>query len=76
MYYDTLRQVYPARGGGSGQVLRQKTGEERLLLGMELYEIAFKAMQDGISHKHPGWDAQQIRAETAKRFSRACTLAR
>jgi hypothetical protein len=50
-------------------VLRGKTGEERLRLGMELYDIAFKTVQDGIRHQHPKWNASQVRAETLRRFA-------
>lgn len=52
-------------------ILRRKTGEERLRLGMELYEMAYKAVQDGIRHQHPGWKPDQVRAETLRRFALA-----
>jgi hypothetical protein len=52
-------------------ILRRKTGEERLRLGMELYEMAFRVVQDGVRHQFPGWNAKQVYTETLRRFALA-----
>lgn len=52
-------------------MLRSKTGEERLRMGMALYDMAFRTVQDGVKHQHPEWAQEQVKAETIKRFARA-----
>ena len=52
-------------------ILRRKTGDERLRLGMELYDMAFRTVQDGVRHQFPEWDTKQVHAETLRRFALA-----
>ncbi len=52
-------------------ILRRKTGEERLRIDMGLYDMAFRTVQDGVKHQHPEWDEEQIHAETLRRFALA-----
>jgi hypothetical protein len=52
------------------KVLRKMTGEQRVLLGFELHDLALRLMQDGIRDRHPEYDERQIQQETAKRLLR------
>jgi len=51
-------------------ILRKMTGEQRLVLGFELHDLALRLMQDGIRDRHPEYDARQIQQETTKRLLR------
>jgi len=46
------------------------TGQQRVLLGCELYDLALRLMQDGIRHRHPEYDDRQVQQETTKRMLR------
>ncbi len=52
------------------EVLRKMTGEQRVVLGFELHDLALRLMQDGIRDRHPEYDDRQIQQETAKRLLR------
>jgi len=51
-------------------ILRKMTGQQRVLLGCELYDLAIRLMQDGIRHRHPEYDDRQVQQETKKRMLR------
>ncbi|MDO9390910.1 MAG: hypothetical protein Q7U71_03950 [bacterium] len=52
------------------EVLRKMTGEQRVVLGFELHDLALRLMQDGIRDRHPEYDDRQIQQETTKRLLR------
>jgi hypothetical protein len=52
------------------EALRKMTGEQRVVLGFELHDLALRLMQDGIRDRHPEYDDRQIQQETAKRLLR------
>ena len=52
------------------EALRKIIGEQRVVLGFELHDLALRLMQDGIRDRHPEDDDRQIQQETAKRLLR------
>jgi len=52
------------------EILRKMTGEQRLLLGFELHDLALRLMQDGIRNRHPEYDDRQVQQETKRRLLR------
>lgn len=51
-------------------VLRKMTGEQRLVVGFELHDLALRLMQDGIRDRHPEYDDRQVQQETKRRLLR------
>lgn len=51
-------------------ILKKMTGEQRVLLGFELHDLAIHLMQDGIRDRHPEYDERQVNQETAIRLLR------
>ena len=51
------------------QVLRLKTGAERLQIASEMFSSARQMIISMLRSQHPDWDEQKINAETARRLS-------
>jgi hypothetical protein len=51
------------------EVLRGKTGAERLAIAFGLYSSARRMLISALRSKHPDWDEEQIDAEAARRLS-------
>ena len=51
------------------QVLREKSGAERLRIGDGLFSFARELIESSIRAAHPDWDETRIAAETARRLS-------
>ena len=52
------------------QVLRQKSGAERLRIANDLFRFAQTMIRGSLRSAHPDWDDAQIEHETARRISR------
>jgi hypothetical protein len=50
-------------------MLRQKTGAERLAIAFGLFSSARRMLLSHLRTEHPDWDEQQIIAEAARRLS-------
>ena len=70
----------PCKGNGSvphveviddamAQVLRLKTGAERLRIASGMYAFARKALLAHIRTQHPQWTEGEVRRETSRRLS-------
>jgi hypothetical protein len=51
------------------EVLRRKTGAERLQIAYGLFRTAQRLIRSRLRSQHPSWDEAQINAETARRIS-------
>lgn len=51
------------------EVLRLKTPAERLCIGFNLWESAFRMLKAHLGKTHPEWNTGQIEKEVAKRLS-------
>jgi len=51
------------------QVLRLKTGAERLQIASEMFSSARQMIINMLRSQHPDWDEQKVNAETARRLS-------
>ena len=51
------------------EVMRQKTPQERLMIGFRMWESAREIVRASIQQNHPDWNEKQIRRETARRMS-------
>ena len=51
------------------QVLRTKTGAERLKIADGMFETARKLIQARVRSQHPDWTPEQVNAEVARRLS-------
>ena len=51
------------------QVLRAKTGGERLKIASDMFAAARKLIQARVRSQYPDWTDQQINTETARRLS-------
>ena len=51
------------------EILRQKTGAERLAIANAMFSSARKMIISHLRTEHPDWDEQQIIRETARRLS-------
>lgn len=47
---------------------RQMTGQQRLQIGFELYDLAEDMVRCSVRQQHPDWDADQVAAEVRRRF--------
>ena len=63
------RQVIEVVDDGMAQVLRGKTGAERLRIADGLFSFARELITSSIRAAHPDWDDPRIAAETARRIS-------
>ena len=50
-------------------VLAQKTGSERLAIAAGMFRSARRMIESHLRSEHPDWDAEQVRAETARRLT-------
>jgi hypothetical protein len=46
------------------EIIKKFSGEKRVLLGAELYEIVRQLIMDGFRNRHPGLDEWDIRKKT------------
>jgi len=51
------------------EVLRQKTGAERLRIAFGLWESARRMLTSHLSAEHPDWDEEKVQREVARRIS-------
>ncbi|MDI6722952.1 MAG: hypothetical protein QMD97_05305 [Candidatus Aenigmarchaeota archaeon] len=51
------------------EVLRHKTPAERLQIGFNLLESAYRMLKTHLGKTHPEWNAEQIEKEVARRLS-------
>ena len=51
------------------QVLRHKTGAERLAIASQMFASARRMIADMLHAEHPEWDDQQVNQEVARRLS-------
>ncbi len=51
------------------QVLRLKTGAERLQIASEMFSSARQMIINMLRSQHPDWNEQKVNAETARRLS-------
>lgn len=51
------------------QVLRAKSGAERLQIAFDMFDAATEMLTHHLRHQHPGWNAEQVQREVAKRIS-------
>ena len=51
------------------QVLREKSGAERLRIGDQMFSFARDLIADSVRAAHPQWDEGRIAKETARRLS-------
>ena len=52
------------------QILRRMTGEERMRIGFELFEMAKNVMIEGIKAQNPLIEAEEIQKEVSRRMMR------
>lgn len=52
-----------------GEVLRQKTGAERLEIASRMFGSARRMLINHLRAQHPDWDTLQIDREAARRLS-------
>lgn len=50
-------------------ILRKKSSLERLKIGFGLWHSAKTLLFNALKSKHPDWDEEKIRKETARRIS-------
>ncbi len=51
------------------EFLKQKTPQERLEMGFQMWESAKKQLNHHLKITHPDWSASQIHSELVKRLS-------
>lgn len=51
------------------EILRNKTGEERLQIAFGLYSSARRMLLSHLRTQHPEWDEERINCEVARRMS-------
>ena len=51
------------------EVLRAKTGAERLAIAFGLYSSARRVLLRALRAEHPDWDEPRVNAEAARRLS-------
>jgi hypothetical protein len=51
------------------EVLRQKTGAERLAIAFGLFSSARRMLISMLRSEHPDWNEDQVNAEAARRLS-------
>ncbi len=51
------------------QVLRLKTGAERLQIASDMFSSARQMIISTLRNEHPDWDEKKVNAETARRLS-------
>jgi hypothetical protein len=47
---------------------RRMTGQQRLQIGFELYELAREMVRCSVRHQHSDWDQEQVEQEVRRRF--------
>jgi hypothetical protein len=52
------------------EIYRRMSGENKLRISLELYELARAIVRASIMESHPGISESALEAETIKRFSR------
>ena len=56
------------------EIYRGMTGQQRLQIGFELYELSGALVRAGVRHDYPDWDEQQVEEEVNRRFRRAAGI--
>lgn len=51
------------------QVLRSKTGAERLRIASDMFAAARRMIASHLASQHPDWSAEQIQEEVSRRIS-------
>jgi hypothetical protein len=52
------------------EILRKMTGEERVRIGFELFEMAKNVMIEGMRAQNPGIESEEIQQEVVRRMMR------
>jgi hypothetical protein len=55
------------------EIYRGMTGQQRLLIGCELYETARALVRQGVLHQHRDWDEARVEQEVLRRFQLAAS---
>ena len=56
------------------EVYRRMSGQQRLQVGLELYDLAQALVRSGVHYDHPTWDEKQIQEEVKRRFRLAAGI--
>ncbi len=56
------------------EIYRRMTGQQRLQIGFELYELSRALVRAGVRHDYPDWDEWQVEQEVCRRFRRAAGI--
>ena len=56
------------------EIYRGMSGQQRLQVGFDLYELARTLVQSGVHYGHPTWDEKQIQEEVKRRFRLAAGI--
>ena len=56
-------------GDDMARVLAAKTGAERLAIAAGMFRSASRMIESHLRTEHPDWDAEEVRAETARRLA-------
>ena len=54
---------------GMAEVLRQKTGAERLEIASRMFDSARSMLTQHLRSEHPDWSDQRVKLEVARRLS-------
>lgn len=50
------------------EIYRSMTGQQRMQIGFELYDLARDMVRCSVHHQHPDWEEQRIEQEVIRRF--------
>lgn len=50
------------------EIYRRMTGQQRLQIGFELYDLAENMVRCAVRYQHPEWNEQQVTLEVKRRF--------
>lgn len=53
----------------TAEMLRKKTGEERLAMAFDMWVFARDLIRGGIEREHPNWTAEEVQSHLAWRMS-------
>lgn len=56
------------------ELYRAMTGQQRLQIGFELYDMAREMVRCGVRHQHRDWDNPQVDREVNRRFRLAARV--
>jgi hypothetical protein len=56
------------------EVYRRMTGQQRLQVGFELYDLAHEMVRCSVRQQYPNWDDRQLAQEVLRRFRLAARI--